>query len=191
MSGFIAVGHFLVSLIFGLLLLLLWARVFLRFCKISPLHPIYQMVKTFTDPLVKPLESLFPAKKTKPSRYDWPCFIVIVIVEIIKFTLLSFLLYKAMMPLGYLLLFVFADLIVQPCNLLFYIILIRVIMSWVNPTWHHPVVEVMRKISDPLLAFGRSLIPDISGFDFSPFIILILLKVITLFMSASLPIRLI
>jgi YggT family protein len=149
------------------------------------------MVKTFTDPLVKPLEKLFPAKKAKPSRYDWPCFIVIVIVEIIKFTLLSFLLYKAMMPLGYLLLFVFADLIVQPCNLLFYIILIRVIMSWVNPTWHHPVVDVMRKITDPLLAFGRSLIPDISGFDFSPFIILILLKVITLFMSASLPIRLI
>lgn len=191
MSGFIAVGHFLVSLLFSLVLLLLWARMFLRFCKISPLHSIYKMVKTFTDPLVKPLEGLFTSKKTKPSRYDWPCFIVIVIAEIIKFTLLSFLLYKVMMPLSYLILFVFADLIVQPCNLLFYIILIRVIMSWVNPSWHHPVVDVMKKITDPLLAFGRSLIPDISGFDFSPFIILILLKVITLFMSASLPIRLI
>src|SRR5262245_27729007 len=113
MSGFIAVGYFLVSLIFGLVLLLLWARMFLRFCKISPLHSIYQMVNSFTDPLVKPVAGLISAEKTR-SRYDWPCFIVIVIVEIIKFTLISFLLYKAMMPLTYLFLFVVADLIVQP-----------------------------------------------------------------------------
>lgn len=191
MSGFIAVGHFLTDLIFGLVLLVLWARIFLRFYKISPLHSISKVINTFTDPLVKPIAGLIPTKKSHPSPYDWPCLIVIVIVEIIKFTLLSFLLYKAMMPLIYLIVFVIADLIVQPCNLLFYIILIRVIMSWVNPNWRHPAADVMKKISDPLLAFGRHLIPDISGFDFSPYIILIILKVITLFMSASLPLRLI
>lgn len=191
MSGFIAVGHFLVSLFFGLVLLLLWARMFLRFYKISPLHSVSKMVNTFVDPLVRPIEGLIPSDKAPPSRYDWACLAVIIITEIIKFILLGFLLYGTLMPLTYLFVFVLADLIAQPCNLLFYIILIRVIMSWVKPDWHHPIEEVMRKITDPLLAFGRYLIPDISGFDFSPFIIMIILKAIVLFMSASLPLRLV
>ncbi|KTD24485.1 MULTISPECIES: YggT family protein [Legionella] len=191
MSGFIAVGHFLVSLFFGLVLLLLWARMFLRYFKISPLHPVSQMINTFADPLIKPVQGLIPSDKAHPSRYDWACLAVIFIVEVIKYILLSFFLYGTMMPLTYLFVFVLADLISQPCNLLFYLILIRVVMSWVKPDWHHPVEEVIRKITDPLLALGRYLIPDISGFDFSPFIIMIILKAIVLFMSASLPLRLI
>ncbi|HFD2358171.1 TPA: YggT family protein, partial [Legionella pneumophila] len=37
------------------------------------------------------------------------------------------------------------------------------------------------------LRLGRIIVPDISGFDFSPFIIMVILKIITLFLSASLP----
>ena len=191
MSGIFAVVHFLVTLFFSLALFVLWLRIFLRYFKISSLHPVSQAINTFTDPLVKPLENLIATEKKGPRQYDWACFALVVITEIIKFILLSFLLYKAMMPITYLILFVLTDLIVQPCNLLFYILLVRVIMSWVNPTWHHPLAEVMNKITDPLLTLGRSIIPDISGFDFSPYIILIILKIIVLFMSASMPLRLI
>lgn len=191
MSGIFAVVYFLVTLFFSLALFVLWARIFLRYFKISSLQPVCQAVKTFTDPFVKPLENLISSKETAPKQYDWSCFALIVIVEIIKFILLSFLLYKAMMPLSYLILFVLTDLIVQPCNLLFYLILIRVVMSWINPKWHDPMSDVINTITDPLLKLGRSIIPDISGFDFSPYIIMVILKVITLFMSASMPLRLI
>ncbi len=191
MSGFIVVAHFLVTLLFSLLLFLLWARMFLRYFKISSLHPISQSINAFIDPLIRPFSNFFHEKGKKPPRYDWPCFTLIIIVEFIKYLILGFLLYKTILPLGYLILFVITDLVVQPCNLLFYLILIRVIMSWIRPEWHHPLEEVIRKITDPILAFGRSIIPDISGFDFSPFVILIILKAITLFMAASLPLRLI
>ncbi|MBA3537342.1 MAG: YggT family protein [Tatlockia sp.] len=191
MSGFIAVGHFLVTLLFSLILFLLWARVFLRYFKISSLHPISQTINTFLDPFIKPIANRIQTKNKKHSPYDWACFALIVIVEFVKYIILGFLLYKTMLPLSYLILFVITDLVVQPCNLLFYMLLIRVIMSWVKPDWRHPLEEVIRKITNPILAFGRSIVPDISGFDFSPFIILILLKVITLFMTASLPLRLV
>ncbi|MBA2709458.1 MAG: YggT family protein [Tatlockia sp.] len=191
MSGFIVVGHFLVTLFFSLILFLLWARVFLRYFKISSLHPISQVINPFVDPLIRPIANLFHERGRKPSRYDWPGLTLIIIVEFIKYLILGFLLYKTILPLGYLILFVITDLVVQPCNLLFYLILIRVIMSWIRPNWNHPLEEVIRKITDPILAYGRNIIPNISGFDFSPFVILILLKVITLFMTASLPVRLI
>lgn len=191
MSGLIAVGHFLVTLFFDLLLFVLWVRMFLRFCKISSLHPISQTINSFTDPLIKPIANKLPFKKGPTSPYDWACFIGIVFAEIIKYLLLGFLLYKTLMPLSYLILFVAVDLICQPCNLLFYMVLIRVIMSWIKPDWKHPLEEVLRIITNPILAFARNLIPDISGFDFSPYIVLIILKIITLFMTASLPIRLV
>ena len=191
MSGLFAVVHFLTTLFFSLVLFVLWARIFLRYFKISPLHPVCQTINTFTDPLIKPLERLIAAEKKGLTQYDWPCLALVIIVEFIKFIVLSFLLYKALMPVSYLILFVLTDLIVEPCNLLFYVLLVRIVMSWVNPNWHHPLADVINKITDPLLKFGRQIIPDISGFDFSPYIILIVLKIIVLFMSASMPLRLI
>ncbi|MBA2650824.1 MAG: YggT family protein [Tatlockia sp.] len=191
MSGFTVVIHFLVTLFFSLVLFLLWGRIFLRYFKISSLHPISQSINSLVDPFIRPITNRLSAKTKRPSRYDLACFMLIIIVEIVKYIILSFLLYHTMMPLGYLILFVIVDLVVQPCNLLFYLILIRVIMSWVNPNWRNPLEEVIRAITNPILAFGRSFIPVISGIDFSPFIILVILEVITLFMTASLPIRLV
>ena len=64
-------------------------------------------------------------------------------------------------------------------------------MSWINPRWQHPLADLLRLVTEPLLRLGRRIIPDISGFDFSPYVMLIMLKVITLFISESLPMHLI
>lgn len=191
MSGFLTVGYFLTSLFFSLVLFLLWARIALRYFRVSVLHPVSHAINTFTDPVILPVERLFSSKKAIPRKYDLASFIVIIAVEFIKFIMLGLLLYSTILPLSYLLLFVLTDLIATPCNLLFYLILIRVIMSWVNPVWKHPVSDIINLITNPLLKWGRSIIPDISGFDFSPYIVMIILKVITLFMSASMPLRLV
>ncbi len=84
-------------------------------------------------------------------------------------------------------LYLVADLIIQPCNILFYAILIRAIMSFVNPTWQHPLAYFLYQLTEPLLILGRRIIPNISGFDFSPLIIMVILKVITLFIESNLP----
>lgn len=187
MSGFTSVIHFLLTLFFNLAFFVLWIRLALRYFRVSALHPVSQVIYSLTNPVIQPIERLIYPEKSPVKRYDWICFALIVILELIKFTVLSLLIFKAMMPVTYLILFALVDLIIQPCNLLFYLILIRVIMSWVNPTWHHPVADIMRLITEPLLSLGRQLVPNISGFDFSPFIILIILEVVTLFLRASLP----
>lgn len=189
----INVIYFLVTTFFTLVFFLLWGRILLRLNRISALTPVSQMIYQLTNPLVKPIEGIFNPEKTRSIHYDWACLTMIVILEFIKFIIISLLLYATLMPLGYLLLFVCADLVMQPCNLLFYLILLRVIMSWISPEWQrkNPVGDAVYKITEPLLAFGRYLIPEISGFDFSPLLILVILKAITIFMSSSLPARLI
>ncbi|KTD48585.1 YggT family protein [Legionella rubrilucens] len=187
MTGLVTVGYYLVSLFFSLILLLLWARIFLRYFRISALHPISQGINGLLNPIIGPVERLVYRKQPAPKRYDWITLLFVIAVELIKFFLIGLIVYGAIMPFSYLLLFTAADLIVQPLNLLFFMVLIRALMSWINPQWHHPAGEVLAVMTNPLLALGRKIIPDISGFDFSPIIIMIMIKVITLFISASMP----
>ncbi len=189
MAGITVVGMFLTSLVFGILIFTLWIRIALRLLRISALSPLSQVVLSITDPIIKPLNSLFKQKYKPGQKYDWMAFIVLVAVEFLKIICLSLLAFHTLMPFGYTLLYVFADLIIQPCDLLFYAILIRVIMSYVKPDWQHPVADFLRLLTEPLFILGRKIIPDISGFDFSPFIIMIILKIITLFIGAYLPLK--
>lgn len=187
MSGFIAVGYFLFTLVFSLLVFVLWIRIALRYFRVSSLHPIGQGIKQLTDPVVQPIDRLLPTKKGLSARYDWAAFIVLCAAELIKFILINFLFVGGLLPVWLMLIYTVADLIVQPCNLLFYAIIIRVLMSWINPGWHHPVADVLRLITEPSLRLARRYIPDIAGLDISPIVILIILQTITLFINASLP----
>lgn len=192
MAGLLSVSNFLIALIFSLILFILWLRMILRYFRVSSLHPVSQVVYRATNPVMGFIEKHVYPKSSRLPRYDWVCLAFIVIMECIKFLLIGWVVYHATMPFGWLLLFVAADIIVQPCNLLFYALLIRVILSWVNPHWsRHPAADILILITNPLIRVGQRIIPNISGFDFGPFIMMILLKVITLFISASMPLALI
>lgn len=188
MSGLITVIYFLLTLTFNLLFFALWLHLILRYLHVSVLHPIHQLVLNFINPLVTPIERLLSPffKKNQKRSHEGACIFLLISLEFVKFIAIGLLVSRGF-SLTHLLLFIFADLIIQPCNLLFYMVLIRVIMSWVNPLGQHPANDIIRLVTDPLLRWGRQLVPDISGFDFSPFIVLIILKIISLFMSASLP----
>ncbi len=191
MSGLVAVGYFLFALFFSLIAFVLWTRIALRYFRISALHPVSQSIYRITNPIVMPITHMFKIHKSHLQRYDWPCFSVLVMVELLKFVALGSLLLGVSLPWSFVPLYTVADLIVQPCNLLFYAVIIRVIMSWVNPHWHHPIADILCRVTDPLFRLGHRIIPDLGGFDFSPFLVLIVLKIITLFITASLPLHLI
>jgi YggT family protein len=192
MAGLLSVSNFLITLIFSLILFVLWIRMIIRYFRVSALHPVSQVIYRFTNPLMGFIEKHIYPKSSRLPRYDRVCLAFIVIIECLKFLVLGWVVYQATIPFGWLLLLVAGDMIVQPCNLLFYALLIRVILSWVNPHWSkHPAADILILVTNPLIRLGQKIIPNISGFDFGPFIIMILLKVITLFISASMPLPLI
>jgi len=190
MSGFTAVGLFVVSLVFSLLIFSLWLRIALKYFRISTLNPLSQLVYTLTNPMVAPAQILFKNSTKAGQKYEPAVIATLILVEIIKIALISLIAFGGLMHIGYFILYVVADLVIQPCDLMFFAILIRVIMSFVNPAWNGPIADVLYIITEPALIVGRKIIPNISGFDFSPFIMLMILKVITLFVSANLPWRL-
>lgn len=189
MGGLVSVGYFLFSLFFSLVIFVLWVRIALRYHRVSALHPVIQTINTLSSPVINPVNRLFGWHKSPPSRYDRGSFLVLVIVEFIKISFMSLIFLGGLMPIPYLILYVIADLIIQPCNLLFYAIIIRVVLSWVNPGWRHPLQEILFLVTEPLFRRARQIIPPISGIDLSPILILLGLKIITIFIQGSLPLK--
>lgn len=185
MSSLHAVGFFLVSTFFLIVILLLWLRIALAYFRISTLNPLSQLVQKLTAPVINPINMLLK-RPYQPKKYDWTSIGLLVVVEFLKIISLSLILFHAILPLGYLLLHVAADLIIQLCDFLFYALLIRIIMSFANPNWRHPILGFILVVTEPLLILGRRLVPTISGYDFSPLIMMILLKIISLALSNAL-----
>ena len=55
-------------------------------------------------------------------------------------------------------------------------IFLRVLLSWVDPFANMRVTQIMRDITEPILAPIRSLMPQTMMFDFSPIIAALLLQ---------------
>lgn len=63
----------------------------------------------------------------------------------------------------------FVDILTE---LLIWIILIRVILSWFRPKPGNPLVQIINSVSEPFLAFGRKILPPTRmGIDFSPILV--------------------
>ncbi|MDH4246780.1 MAG: YggT family protein [Deltaproteobacteria bacterium] len=70
------------------------------------------------------------------------------------------------------------DLIQLAFRLYTFLILGRVVLSWVNHDPSNPVIRWVYRLTEPVLAPFRSIIPAMGGLDLSPILILFLLKFI-------------
>jgi YggT family protein len=59
-----------------------------------------------------------------------------------------------------------------------WIIIIRALLSWVNPDPRNPIVAFLRRITDPVLEPVRRFLPPwkTAGLDLSPVIVLIVIE---------------
>lgn len=67
------------------------------------------------------------------------------------------------------------SLILQVFTLL---VLARVLMSWVQVDPYNPIAQFIYTVTEPFLKPVRDLLPPMSGFDFSPIVVIILAQVI-------------
>lgn len=58
--------------------------------------------------------------------------------------------------------------------LLLFLLLARMIVSFTNLDYYHPVRQTIYKFTEPLLAPIRRILPPMSGFDFSPMALLLI-----------------
>ncbi len=72
-------------------------------------------------------------------------------------------------------------------NIYMYIIIARALISWVNPDPYNPIVQFLYRITEPVLAPIRRLIPVYRiGIDISPIIVILIIYFLENFLVISL-----
>ena len=71
-------------------------------------------------------------------------------------------------------------------QLYMWIIIIRALLSWVNPDPYNPIVQFLNSITEPILYRVRQLIPMSGmGIDFSPIIVILAIIFLQAFLVNS------
>lgn len=72
-------------------------------------------------------------------------------------------------------------------QLYMWIIIIRALLSWVNPDPYNPIVQFLHSITEPVLLRVRQLIPMSGiGIDFAPIIVLLVIVFLQSFLVQTL-----
>lgn len=77
--------------------------------------------------------------------------------------------------------------IVSLLNIYMWVIVIRVLISWINPDPYNPIVQFLRGVTDPAIEGVRRIVPSFlwsTGLDFTPLILILLLQVIMIFLKS-------
>jgi YggT family protein len=80
-----------------------------------------------------------------------------------------------------------AEVISLVLNFYMWVIIIRALISWVNPDPYNPIVQFLYKITEPVLHPVRRLMPVYNmGIDLSPLIVILILIFLRSFLVSSL-----
>jgi len=58
------------------------------------------------------------------------------------------------------------------------VVLAAVVISWLNMDRRHPLAQLVSRLTEPVLAPIRRVLPPIGGLDFSPMVLLLALRVL-------------
>lgn len=69
----------------------------------------------------------------------------------------------------------FAKILDMVLTIYFWIIVIRALISWVNPDPYNPIVRFLYQVTEPLLYRIRRMLPNMGGIDLSPLIVILVI----------------
>lgn len=63
-----------------------------------------------------------------------------------------------------------------------WVVIIAALITWVRPDPYNPIVQILQRLTEPVYAWLRRLIPTvISGIDIAPIIVILALQFINMF----------
>lgn len=176
LNSFSNAGVFLVQSIFDLYIFILLLRVILQWVNIDSYNPLFVLVAKLTNPPLRPICRVIPSL----HGIDFAAIILLLGLEMLKIAFLFLIQINATPHLLGLMVLAFAELLNQLINIFFYAVIALTILSWISPLAHGPLIEILVRICEPLIKPIRGFLPSISGLDFSPLVLIVCLKLLTM-----------
>lgn len=169
---------FLIGTLFDLYLMVVILRVWLQLARADFYNPFSQFVIKATDPCLRPLRRIIPGW----GGIDNAAIVLAFIVATIKLTLLTIVAGSAIdiIPLLFSSLM---TLLSETFSIVFWVLIIRALLSWVSQGGHNPIEIVLHQLTEPMLAPIRKILPPMGGFDLSILVFLIGLQFLRLLIT--------
>ncbi len=178
---FAASAVFLINTVFGLYLFAVMLRLLLQWVRADFYNPISQFLVKITNPPLRPLRRIIPGW----GGVDLASIVLLIVLQMLEIFLANMALGR-MMPLSGLLVTSLAELLNLLLNIFVIAILVQVVMSWISPGTYNPATVLLHRLTEPVLAPARRIIPPVSGVDLSPLVVLVVFQLIKFLLIAPL-----
>lgn len=164
--------NFLIATVFDLYLMVVLLRIWLQWARADFYNPFSQFIVKATQPVVGPLRRFIPPI----GNLDTATLLFGYLLTLTKFLLLQVIVDGGLAPLSPALLLIgLMSLLKAIGGLIFWVLIIRAILSWVSQG-QNPMEYVMMQLTDPLLNPIRRFIPAMGGIDLSMLVLFIILQ---------------
>jgi YggT family protein len=174
-------GALIVQALFGLVIGLFFFRFLMQGLRVDFRNPLSQFFYKLTNPVLMPLQKAVPVTK----GWNLAALLVTFLLTLLE-TWLLYRLAGLVLPLPALLVIALALLIQFIATALLWMIVIRAVLSFVSPDPYNPVVQMLYRLSDPILKPFQRLIPPIGGLDISPIFAVLALQLVRMLVAAPL-----
>jgi YggT family protein len=181
-NNFASALVFVVSSLAQLYLFVLLIRLLLPWLGADFRNPLAQGVLKITSPLVVPLRRVIPPI----GRIDAATLLV---TFAILYATIFLILSIQQIPANFAQIAVSALVYLPLLTLRLYtfLIIVRVVLSWVSAGGYNPAVAIIYTLTDPVLRPIRRIIPVMGGFDLSPIFAIILVGALVRVVSGYVP----
>lgn len=159
---------FLIRTLFGLYIAVVVVRFLLQWIRADFYNPVSQFIVRVTSPVLRPLRQLIPGYR----GLDVASLVLAWGLMAVQLGLIAGLSGFGGSLLGALV-WAIPALLELVIDIFLFAVLIRVILSWLNPDPYNPVVSLLERLTDPLLRPVQRLIPPLGGIDLSPMAVMI------------------
>jgi len=158
---------FLIEIAFDLFLMVVLLRFWLQLAKADFYNPLSQFIVKATSPLVNPLRKVIPGF----AGIDVASLILGFLIAFAKVSIVMLIIYGTWEPISALIGSAIT-LVKEAVNLVFWVLIIRAILSWVSQG-NNPMEAVFHQLTEPMLRPIRKVIPPIGGLDLSVLVLII------------------
>ncbi|WP_315709456.1 YggT family protein [Brenneria uluponensis] len=161
---------FLVKTLVDLYVMVLLLRIWMQWSRSDFYNPLSQLVVKLTQPIVGPLRRVIPSL----GPIDSSSLLVAFLLTTLKYPLLLLIQVGAFSLSPVNLLVGLLSLLKSAGYLVFWMIIIRSLMSWVSQG-RSPVDYLLYQLTEPMMSPIRRILPVMGGLDFSAMVVILIL----------------
>lgn len=166
---------FILNIVFDLYIFIVLLRFLLQFVGTDYYNPLSQWILRLTRWTVTPLQRVIPSYQ----HINFAAIVLATVLASLKIICLLLLNNKFFPHIPGTLLWAFADLLDYTLHIFIYAIFGQVILSWIRPAGAITLLQIIDRLTSPILRPIQRFIPNFVGLDFSPIVALLLLKLIS------------